>query len=166
MVCSYLIEECGFAVDTALAAFAAARPPGVKHEKFHQELHRRYTCPQAAHTSEQNGSSSIMPAVAEPRPIPNTAVDGHSGQPDSQPLFGSSSRRESLGAVAGSIDDNSSIGQSIDLTSPSSATGRPESADYFMLNHNSAIEFQARQRLMRPDTAPPLIGGIAEDDVA
>lgn len=42
VVCSYLIEHCGLSVEQALASFARARPPGVKHEKFRDELHARY----------------------------------------------------------------------------------------------------------------------------
>lgn len=42
VLCSYLIENWGFTVEAALDAFGRARPPGVKHEKFRQELFRRY----------------------------------------------------------------------------------------------------------------------------
>ena len=42
MVCSYLVQALGMSVDEALAAFEEARPPGVKHERFVQELHRRF----------------------------------------------------------------------------------------------------------------------------
>ena len=38
MVCAYLILVCGLSVQEALANFAAARPPGVKHEKFVVEV--------------------------------------------------------------------------------------------------------------------------------
>ncbi len=41
VVCCYLIQHAGLTVDGALAAFAAARPPGVKHETFIAELHHR-----------------------------------------------------------------------------------------------------------------------------
>ncbi|KAK9809706.1 hypothetical protein WJX73_007721 [Symbiochloris irregularis] len=42
VVCAYLVLACGLSVDEALACFAKARPPGVRHEKFVQELRRRY----------------------------------------------------------------------------------------------------------------------------
>lgn len=42
VVCSYLVQALGMSVDEALAAFEEARPPGVKHEKFVAELHRRF----------------------------------------------------------------------------------------------------------------------------
>ena len=42
VVCSYLVQALGLSVDEALAAFEEARPPGVKHEKFVAELHRRF----------------------------------------------------------------------------------------------------------------------------
>jgi hypothetical protein len=42
VVCSYLIECCGLSVDEAMESFAEARPPGVKHEKFINELYARY----------------------------------------------------------------------------------------------------------------------------
>ncbi len=42
MVCCYLIEVCGLSVEEALTSFASSRPPGVKHEAFRAELHRRY----------------------------------------------------------------------------------------------------------------------------
>ena len=41
-MCAYLILVCGLSVDDALASFARARPPGVRHEKFVEELRRRY----------------------------------------------------------------------------------------------------------------------------
>lgn len=37
-----MCEELGFSVDQALAAFAAARPPGVKHQHFIDALRARY----------------------------------------------------------------------------------------------------------------------------
>lgn len=40
VVCAYLIQVCRLTVQEALAAFGAARPPGVKHEKFVVELSR------------------------------------------------------------------------------------------------------------------------------
>lgn len=38
VLCAYLIQVCGLSVDEALVSFAAARPPGVKHEKFVAEV--------------------------------------------------------------------------------------------------------------------------------
>lgn len=38
VVCAYLILVCGLSVQEALGNFAAARPPGVKHEKFVVEV--------------------------------------------------------------------------------------------------------------------------------
>ncbi|KAK9817058.1 hypothetical protein WJX72_008938 [[Myrmecia] bisecta] len=45
VVCSYLIEACNMTAEQALDSFSAARPPGVKHEKFRDELRRRYSTP-------------------------------------------------------------------------------------------------------------------------
>jgi hypothetical protein len=42
VVCSYLCQECGMTVPEALESFAQARPPGVKHGKFVDELYARY----------------------------------------------------------------------------------------------------------------------------
>lgn len=42
VVCSYLCQECGLTVPEALESFAQARPPGVKHGKFVDELYARY----------------------------------------------------------------------------------------------------------------------------
>lgn len=42
IVCSYLCQAHGMTVDEALASFAKARPPGVKHGKFIDELYARY----------------------------------------------------------------------------------------------------------------------------
>lgn len=50
VVCSYLCEAQGFSVSAALAAFAAVRPPGVKHEKFIAELYDR--CVRVCRTSD------------------------------------------------------------------------------------------------------------------
>eukprot|EP00884_Botryococcus_braunii_P013253 jgi/Botrbrau1/21929/Bobra.0249s0053.2 len=43
VVCAYLIQVCGLSVHDALKRFKAARPPGVKHEDFEQELYDRYS---------------------------------------------------------------------------------------------------------------------------
>lgn len=42
VVCAYLIQCCGLSVEQAMENFAEARPPGVKHEKFINELYLRY----------------------------------------------------------------------------------------------------------------------------
>jgi hypothetical protein len=42
VVCAYLCQACGMSVDEALESFAEARPPGVKHGKFVDELYSRY----------------------------------------------------------------------------------------------------------------------------
>ena len=42
VVCSYLVQALGMSVNEALVAFEQARPPGVKHERFVKELHRRF----------------------------------------------------------------------------------------------------------------------------
>lgn len=42
VVCSYLCEAEGCSVAAAMEAFAAVRPPGVKHIKFIDELYTRY----------------------------------------------------------------------------------------------------------------------------
>ncbi|KAL3161159.1 hypothetical protein ABBQ38_009530 [Trebouxia sp. C0009 RCD-2024] len=42
VVCSYLVQALGMSVNEALAAFEQARPPGVKHQRFVNELHRRF----------------------------------------------------------------------------------------------------------------------------
>ncbi|EFJ44707.1 hypothetical protein VOLCADRAFT_118653, partial [Volvox carteri f. nagariensis] len=63
VVCCYLIECCGLNVEAALSAFAESRPPGVKHEQFRNELHRRYgnvmhgTVPHGVYGSPDDNSS-------------------------------------------------------------------------------------------------------------
>ena len=42
VLCCYLVEMCGLSAAQALAAFAEARKPGVKHERFREALRRRY----------------------------------------------------------------------------------------------------------------------------
>ena len=42
VVCAYLILVCGLSVQEALANFAVARPPGVKHEKFVVEVRSQH----------------------------------------------------------------------------------------------------------------------------
>jgi hypothetical protein len=48
VLCCYLIEACGLSADDALASFATARPPGVKHDRFKVALRRRYPTPGCA----------------------------------------------------------------------------------------------------------------------
>lgn len=41
IVC-YLVERCGFGVQAAMDAFAAARPPGIRHQHFRDKLFMKY----------------------------------------------------------------------------------------------------------------------------
>ncbi|KDD76743.1 hypothetical protein H632_c121p1 [Helicosporidium sp. ATCC 50920] len=68
VVCSYLCQEEGLSVDEALQSFAAARPPGVKHEKFVAELYRRY-----GH-AEGRRKRGAVDGCAAPAPSPATLV--------------------------------------------------------------------------------------------
>ncbi|XP_067640490.1 mRNA-capping enzyme isoform X2 [Eurosta solidaginis] len=42
LICSYLVERLDYAIDTALAIFADARPPGIYKQDYIDELFRRY----------------------------------------------------------------------------------------------------------------------------
>ncbi|KAK9822069.1 hypothetical protein WJX74_004729 [Apatococcus lobatus] len=86
VVCSYLIQACGLSVEAALAAFAAARPPGVKHEQFVAELHSRYPaassrCSTGGDMATGQQSSSAAAARMEMAPGPYDHQSGHSGGP-------------------------------------------------------------------------------------
>ena len=48
VLCCYLVEKCGMTAEEALEAFAVARKPGVKHERFREALRRRYPKPGCA----------------------------------------------------------------------------------------------------------------------
>lgn len=61
VVCSYLCQAHGLSVEESLKAFAAARPPGVKHAKFVDELHARYD----ANTGVGNEASEQVSAFQE-----------------------------------------------------------------------------------------------------
>lgn len=39
---SYLVEKLNYTAEEALSAFAVARPPGVKHQRFQAEFNDRY----------------------------------------------------------------------------------------------------------------------------
>ncbi|KAA8911821.1 Alpha/Beta hydrolase protein [Sphaerosporella brunnea] len=41
-ICTYLIERLGFSVQEAIEAFKEARPPGIRHPHFINELYERY----------------------------------------------------------------------------------------------------------------------------
>ncbi|KAG7786967.1 hypothetical protein KL910_001297 [Ogataea haglerorum] len=41
-ICCYLVEKLGWTVKEALAAFEAAKPPGIRHEHFKNALYLRY----------------------------------------------------------------------------------------------------------------------------
>eukprot|EP01135_Chromosphaera_perkinsii_P009377 Nk52_evm53s1737 gene=Nk52_evmTU53s1737 len=43
MICSYLIEKENYTVQEAIDEYAKARPPGIKHQHFKDELFIRYT---------------------------------------------------------------------------------------------------------------------------
>lgn len=42
MICAYMVEERGMSVADALQEWAKARPPGIRHAHFHDELFLRY----------------------------------------------------------------------------------------------------------------------------
>ena len=42
MICCYLIEKMNLSIEEALQVFSDSRPPGIKHEKFMNELRLRY----------------------------------------------------------------------------------------------------------------------------
>jgi len=77
-LCSYLAQVDGVAIDDALATFKRARPPGVKHGYFEEELRRRYPgrlaspvvniervpgSPKAAGSQDEPGSLSTTPQL-------------------------------------------------------------------------------------------------------
>lgn len=43
VICCYLIEKLGYSVEAAIKAFQEARPPGIKHSHFKDELFLRYS---------------------------------------------------------------------------------------------------------------------------
>lgn len=57
-MCSYLCEAEGWSVAAAMEAFAAVRPPGVKHAKFIDELYARYG------TSQQGDQPPHIPEAS------------------------------------------------------------------------------------------------------
>ncbi|KAI7835650.1 hypothetical protein COHA_010442 [Chlorella ohadii] len=61
VVCSYLCQACGLSVEQALESFAAARPPGVKHEKFIRELYARYGTASQVPTPEGSVAATSPP---------------------------------------------------------------------------------------------------------
>jgi hypothetical protein len=86
VVCCFLIEYCNLSVDEALAAFGSARPPGVRHRDFREELYRRY-----------------QPQGAKILDLPNDAM--------TTPRLGACERASV--AFAASTSDRSPIGRSI-----------------------------------------------------
>lgn len=87
VVCSYLIQELGLTVDEALGAFGAARPPGIKHEKFIAELHRRYSLQSVSHWS----SLTEVAPILVPKHVASTCSDDNSsigGSPGCSPDIG------------------------------------------------------------------------------
>lgn len=76
IVCSYLVEVAGMSIDEALDAFAAVRPPGVRHQDFVEELYCRYHKPGGpAFVSSSTAAKAVKPSVfadsAEPcQPLP------------------------------------------------------------------------------------------------
>ena len=63
VLCCYLIEMCGLSADAALANFAAARNPGVKHERFKVALRCRYPTPGCAPVVESEEELARAAAV-------------------------------------------------------------------------------------------------------
>eukprot|EP01026_Neomeris_dumetosa_P060245 TRINITY_DN56779_c0_g4_i2.p1 TRINITY_DN56779_c0_g4~~TRINITY_DN56779_c0_g4_i2.p1 ORF type:complete len:335 (-),score=36.89 TRINITY_DN56779_c0_g4_i2:104-1108(-) len=61
LVCAYLVEMLDMSVEEALNCFEIARPPGIRHEKFVDELIKRYngtvtSCEGAVTTSSMDSS--------------------------------------------------------------------------------------------------------------
>ncbi|GAX78328.1 hypothetical protein CEUSTIGMA_g5770.t1 [Chlamydomonas eustigma] len=85
-LCSYLIQELGMSVNEALAAFLTARPPGIKHGEFVEELRLRYEeCGSSAasspvrHAAESSGSCSRQPQSICPDDGGGVSVSGKGG---------------------------------------------------------------------------------------
>ncbi|RUS14456.1 hypothetical protein BC937DRAFT_93793, partial [Endogone sp. FLAS-F59071] len=52
VICCYLIQELGVSVSDALRYFAEARPPGIRHTHFKDELFLRYALPERSETGD------------------------------------------------------------------------------------------------------------------
>jgi hypothetical protein len=59
ILCSYLCHFLGMSVDEALEAFATARPPGVRHINFKNELIARYGCDDGGDDHNENEASTL-----------------------------------------------------------------------------------------------------------
>ncbi|RUS30410.1 hypothetical protein BC938DRAFT_479420 [Jimgerdemannia flammicorona] len=55
VICCYLIEEMAVSVPDAIKCFAAARPPGIRHTHFKDELYLRYALPERSETGDADG---------------------------------------------------------------------------------------------------------------
>lgn len=75
VLCAYLCQVLGMTVDEALAAFAAARPPGVRHTEFVQELRRRYG-DEGARADAAHGTPPTPDASRSPRAEPSDCASG------------------------------------------------------------------------------------------
>ena len=83
-LCSYLATHDGMDIDDALALFEKARPPGVKHGHFSEELKRRFpgrptpspvqniATPENGHNSNEEDPGSL----SEPASLSTTPVAG------------------------------------------------------------------------------------------
>lgn len=56
LICAYLVENLDYSIDSAVAMFAEARPPGIYKQDYLNELFRRY------------GEPSMKPPNAPPLP--------------------------------------------------------------------------------------------------
>lgn len=96
VLASYMVLWRGLSVDQAMAAFAAARPPGIRHEKFQQELHKRY--------DEMVDSRSLPPLGISSGPADGRGqYAGGTGRPD-----GSSPKANGASSLAQDLDGGSS----------------------------------------------------------
>lgn len=121
VVCCLLVELYGLTVDDALAAFAHARPPGVKHERFRAELVERYGG--GGHRNASGSSSSSAEggsAAGAPGPCGHAsgtagidhqaAATSHALLPPLCPPGSSSGGRLAVGQAAGSRSSSSGGG--------------------------------------------------------
>ena len=93
VLCCYLVEKCGLSADQALQAFAEARKPGVKHDRFREALRRRY--PPEGRRRRDDGGGGGDDGEAEETP-PSSEGDGAAdASGDTRPPSSSLSERTS-----------------------------------------------------------------------
>ena len=145
VVCSYLCQALGMTVEQALEVFAEARPPGVKHGKFVDELYARY--------GETSELTNLFNDDKDARNNENEVRNGNEqylpATPDYSPFSRSMRRDEVTKSAPSSVHErqsSSADGMVTQQMTRSNSCGALESSEEELTHMANSLNFSSMMR--------------------